>query len=130
MNLRRKRFCQEYIIDFNATQAAIRAGYSEHTAKVQGSKILTSIDVELYIDQLMDGVTERAKLTVDSVLVDIGDIKRYHAKTNPSVSLKACELEAKYLGILTERLDLNAKVEGSFHIEFTRLNADKNTGEA
>ncbi len=49
---RRARFAQEYCVDFNATQAAIRAGYSEATAKQQGSRLLTYADVLRQIDSI------------------------------------------------------------------------------
>ena len=121
MNARRKKFCQEYILDFNATQAALRAGYAPHAAKSQASKLLTFIDVANYINHLMDGVTERAELTADSVLANIADIRRSCEGTHPAVALKACELEAKYLGILTDRVEHsgNIKVEGEYWVNFT-----------
>jgi phage terminase small subunit len=43
---KRERFCQEYPKDFNATQAAIRSGYSAKTAKQQGSRLLSRVDVQ------------------------------------------------------------------------------------
>ena len=45
LNPKHARFVQEYLIDLNATQAAIRAGYSQHTAKVTGSRLLTKADI-------------------------------------------------------------------------------------
>jgi len=40
------RFCQEYIIDFNATQAVIRAGYSKKTAYSQGQRLLKNVEIQ------------------------------------------------------------------------------------
>ncbi|MFA9203068.1 MAG: terminase small subunit, partial [Flavobacteriales bacterium] len=40
---KQQRFIDEYLIDFNATQAAIRAGYSSDTAKQQGSRLLSNV---------------------------------------------------------------------------------------
>ena len=40
------RFCYEYCIDFNATQAAIRAGYSENTARSIASTLLTKVNIQ------------------------------------------------------------------------------------
>lgn len=51
MNARQKRFCDEYLIDCNATQAAIRAGYSKKTAKVIAARLLTYVDVKARIDK-------------------------------------------------------------------------------
>ncbi len=45
MTPKQQRFAEEYVVDHNATQAAIRAGYSERTAKQQGSRLLTNVDV-------------------------------------------------------------------------------------
>ncbi len=126
---RREQFCREYVIDFNGKQAAIRAGYSELAATEQGSRLLRSVHVRSRIDELLDGVTERSKLTAESVLADIALIKYSCMESNPPVALKAAELEAKYLGLLTDRLDINAnvKTENTFYIEYVKCNATKNT---
>jgi hypothetical protein len=42
---KQERFVEEFLIDLNATQAAIRAGYSEKTAKSQGQRLLTNVDI-------------------------------------------------------------------------------------
>lgn len=54
LNDKQKRFAREYVIDLNATRAAIRAGYSEKTAKSQGQRLLTNVDVSEFIKELMD----------------------------------------------------------------------------
>lgn len=54
MNARQKRFCDEYLIDCNATQAAIRAGYSQKTAKQIGQENLTKPDLKSYIDEQLE----------------------------------------------------------------------------
>ena len=46
MNARQQRFVTEYLVDLNATQAAIRAGYSPKTAQQQGSRLLTNVVVK------------------------------------------------------------------------------------
>lgn len=51
MNARQKKFCDEYLIDCNATQAAIRAGYSPKTAKSIGNENLSKPDLRAYIDE-------------------------------------------------------------------------------
>lgn len=45
LTAKQQRFVEEYLVDLNATQAAIRAGYSEKTAKQQGARLLTNVDV-------------------------------------------------------------------------------------
>lgn len=54
MNARQKKFCDEYLIDCNATQAAIRAGYSPKTAKSIGQENLTKPDLKAYIDEQLE----------------------------------------------------------------------------
>ena len=53
MNEKQKRFCEEYLIDCNATQAAIRAGYSEKTAGSQAFDLLKKPEIQNYIAELM-----------------------------------------------------------------------------
>jgi phage terminase small subunit len=49
---KRQVFAKEYLVDRNATQAAVRAGYSERTAKQQGSRLLTFVDVQAEVAAL------------------------------------------------------------------------------
>lgn len=53
LTAKQQRFCDEYLIDLNATQAAIRAGYSERTAKSIGNENLTKPDLKAYIEKRM-----------------------------------------------------------------------------
>ena len=53
-NKRHEKFCHEYIKDMNATQAAIRTGYSKKTAKMQGSRLMTNDDIKLRVAELRD----------------------------------------------------------------------------
>lgn len=62
------KFCQEYMIDLNATQAAIRAGYSEDTAGAMGHENLKKPEIELYIQQLQDRAAAAADISLDRVL--------------------------------------------------------------
>ena len=61
-------FCREYIIDFNATQAAIRAGYSEKTARSLGAENLTKPDVSHRIAALMQERSNSTKIDAEWVL--------------------------------------------------------------
>jgi phage terminase small subunit len=64
---RRARFVLEYLKDLNATQAAIRAGYSPRTARSQGSELLTFPDVQAAIQAGMADRAERVQLTADDI---------------------------------------------------------------
>ena len=65
---KRERFSQEYVIDLNATQAAIRAGYSAKTAKIQASRLLTNVNVQKRIAELKKGVSDKLEISHQDVL--------------------------------------------------------------
>lgn len=56
MTKKQKRFCDEYLIDYNATQAASRAGYSKKTAYSLGQRLLKKAEVQEYINQNMENL--------------------------------------------------------------------------
>ena len=66
-------FCQEYLIDLNGTQAAIRAGYSEKTAAVIASENLIKPDIAARLKELMLERTESLEITTEYVLKTIVD---------------------------------------------------------
>lgn len=61
MTERQKRFCDEYLTDLNATQAAIRAGYSKKTARQMAAENLTKPYIKKYIDERLNGI-EKTKI--------------------------------------------------------------------
>lgn len=68
------RFVEEYLIDLNATQAAIRAGYSARTAKQQGQRLLTNVDVQAAVSAAQEARSERTEITQDAVLRELAKI--------------------------------------------------------
>lgn len=79
---KQKRFCEEYLIDLNATQAAIRAGYSMKRAKEIGHQQLQKPLVQESIQKAMNERSKRTEITADSVLEELhhiafDDIKNY-----------------------------------------------------
>jgi phage terminase small subunit len=68
---RQERFVQEYLIDLNATQAAIRAGYSEKTASSQGQRLLTNVEVRNLIDAALAEREVRSSVKADRVLAEL-----------------------------------------------------------
>lgn len=60
LTAKQQRFCDEYLIDLNATQAAIRAGYSPKTAEQAASRLLTIVKVS---DEIKREMAERSKRT-------------------------------------------------------------------
>lgn len=65
---KQEMFCREYLIDLNATQAAIRAGYSDNTARKIGSENLTKPDIAQRIIDLKSERNERVEVNADYVL--------------------------------------------------------------
>ena len=62
-------FCHEYIKEnFNATQAAINAGYSEKTARYQASDILTRLNIQQYIGDLKEKMLKKVDVTPERIL--------------------------------------------------------------
>ena len=68
LNAKQIRFCEEYLIDLNATQAAIRADYSEKTAKQIGSENLSKPDIAEYIAELKSKRSAETKIDAAWVL--------------------------------------------------------------
>lgn len=64
---KQKRFCEEYIVDLNATQAAIRAGYSKKTAQQQASRLLLNVVVSEAIKSGLEARSKRAEKSADWV---------------------------------------------------------------
>ena len=71
MNDKQQRFAEEYLIDSNATQAAIRAGYSAKTAYSQGQRLLKNVEVEAAIQKAQDARAKRTEVTIDRVLTEL-----------------------------------------------------------
>lgn len=74
LNEKQKRFISEYIIDLNAKQAAIRAGYSPKTAEVQASRLLSLVKVQTEITKAMEDREKRTGITQDRVLAELSAI--------------------------------------------------------
>lgn len=68
---KQERFCLEYMKDLNATQAAVRTGYSEKAAEVQGHRMLRNVKVATRIQALMNKRSQKLEITADLVLQEI-----------------------------------------------------------
>ncbi|WP_375453727.1 terminase small subunit [uncultured Methylobacterium sp.] len=71
---KQRRFVEEYLVDLNATQAAIRAGYSEDTARQQGHRLLTDADISDAVAEAQAARAARVQVTADQVLRELVDI--------------------------------------------------------
>lgn len=71
---KQRRFVDEYLIDLNATQAAIRAGYSVKTANEQGSRLLANVSVQTAIAEKMADRSRRTGVNQDRVVLELAKI--------------------------------------------------------
>jgi phage terminase small subunit len=87
---KQKCFCDEWLIDMNATQAAIRAGYSKKTANEQGARLLANVSVKDYIKKKQSKLADKIEITQERILqelakIALSDIREFY---NPDGSLK------------------------------------------
>ena len=102
---KQQAFIAEYMIDLNATQAAIRAGYSPATARMIGYENLTKPYIAKIIEKAMNERTASNGITADYVLNGIKAIaEREGVRENDT--LKAFELLGKHLKLFTEKLEI------------------------
>ena len=128
MTDKQKRFCDEYLIDLNATQAAIRAGYSEKTANRIGTENLSKLVIKKYIEERMAEKEKKLIASQDEVLKYLTSVMRGESQSTELVvegtgdgcseartilkepsekdRLKAAELLGKRYGLYTEKVEL------------------------
>lgn len=124
MNEKQLRFCEEYIIDHNATQAAIRAGYSPKTAGVQACELLKKPNIQEKIQELAEHVSTVAIATAEEVLEHFtkvmrgevfdqvvkrdedGKVTKVDVVAKLSDRNKAAEALAKHYALLVEKVEL------------------------
>jgi len=125
MTDKQKRFCDEYLVDCCATQAAIRAGYSPKTANEQASRLLANVNIREYLDERLEEIKNRKTaesaevmeyLTAvmrgehtEQVLRLIGDgvQKIDNIKVSEKDRLKAAELLGKRYGLFKDSVDVS-----------------------
>lgn len=132
MTNKQKRFADEYLIDCNATQAAIRAGYSEKTAKQVGQRLLTYADVKSYIDEQLQQLHSKTIATVEEVMEYLSSVLRGQSESEIVVvegvgdgcssartmtkspdekeRLKAAELLGKRFGMFVDKVNVEGAV--------------------
>ena len=106
---RQKAFIQEYLVDLNATQAAIRAGYSIKTATKIASENLTKPDIQKAVQTALKAREKRTEVTQDYVIAKLREIVEKDASDGPDSELKyankirALELLGKHTGAFDAR---------------------------
>ena len=106
---KQKRFCEEYLIDLNATQAALRAGYKDENT---GRKLTTKKHVLDYIARLRSEQSQRTGISADTVLQELSRIAMTEGvEISGKEKLKALELLGKHLGLFSTGSDNAAALE-------------------
>jgi phage terminase small subunit len=129
LNPKQQRFVAEYLVDLNATQAAIRAGYSEKTAASQAFDLLRKPEIAEAVQQGVAAQQKRTEITSDYVLSSIREVAercmqrapvmvkvdgewvqetdeegRHVWQFNAAGANKALELLGKHLGLFTDKV--------------------------
>jgi len=133
---KQKRFVDEYLIDLNATQAAIRAGYSPKTAKSIGQRLLTFVDVKTEIEEQLERMHSERTADAREVIEYLSDVMRGKSRSHvlclcgegcqeviekppdERERLKAAELLGKRYGLFTERMDVGGDIDIKVNIDY------------
>jgi phage terminase small subunit len=125
MTEKQRRFCEEYLVDANATQAAIRAGYSAKTAQAIGAENLTKPVIKNFIRERMEAKQSKLIADQDEVLRYLTSVMRGESKASvlarqmtgeekvidkppdEKERLKAAELLGKRYGVFTDKVDID-----------------------
>lgn len=140
MTAKQRIFCEEYLIDLNATQAAIRAGYSKKTAYSIGVENLRKPELKKYIDERMAEKQSALIADQDEVLRYLTAVMRGESRSSVVVvestgdftsaarevekapdekeKLKAAELLGKRYGIYTERTEQSVDMDLKITVDY------------
>ena len=112
------RFVEEYLVDLNATQAAIRSGYSKKTAEQQGARLFRNVKVGAAIQEAQEARSERTKIDQDWVIKRLVGVYEASMEArpvldkngeekgftfNPTAANRALELIGKHKGMFIDR---------------------------
>lgn len=103
-------FCQEYIIDLNAKQSAVRAGYSEKSAQEQGSRLLSYAKVQDRIQELKKNRLDRLNISQDYVISTIVDTIERCKQAEP-VMIK--DVDGSWVESGEYKFDANSVLKGA-----------------
>ena len=137
MTEKQKRFCDEYLIDLNGTQAAIRAGYSQKTACSMGAENLRKPDIKSYIDErlaqkeaaliakqdevlkyltsVMRGETQSEIVVIEGEGDGVSSAKTVLKAPDEKERLKAAELLGKRYGAFTDKTEITGELPVVIH---------------
>ena len=134
---RQQKFCDEYLISGNATDAAIKAGYSPKTAKNIGSENLAKPDLKAYIEaqlaalhsekiadatevleyltSVMRGKTKGIEIVTEFIGDGVSEARTMEKEPSEKERLKAAELIGKRFGLFTDRVGIDGAVPIVIH---------------
>ena len=119
LTAKQNAFVAEYLIDLNATQAALRAGYSKKTAEVKGSQLLSLVKVSEVVEEALAKRQARTEITQDKVLDNIVRIGgKAEDKERFSDALKAEEMLARHVRLFSDPDDDKSKEPPSVTYNF------------
>lgn len=111
-------FCEEYVKDFNASQAAIRAGYKAKEPNKMGYQLLNSPGIRYAIDALLQERAKQVDVDVNFVVKKIvRSMERAEDKENEAAVLRGAELLARYLGMFVDRQEISGPDGEAIKIE-------------
>lgn len=109
--LKRQRFVDEFLVDLNRKQAAIRAGFSPKTAETQGSRLYRNVHVRAAIDKALEERAERYVAKQGDVLYSIHCIaKEARDAGEYAAALKGYELLGKHLRLFAEKIEITGRM--------------------
>lgn len=104
---KQQRFVEEYLIDLNATQAAIRAGYSEKTAYSVGHENLKKPEIQKAIQEAQEILSNKTQLTVDMVVNGLlKEAQDYAEGSTQSARVSAWAHLGKHLGMFKDKVEM------------------------
>ena len=107
---RQARFVDEYLIDLNATQAAIRAGYSEKTAYSQGQRLLKKVEVAFVLEKERQKRAEKVEIDQEWVIKGlIQNIEFGRSVGQAGAVNRTYELLGKHLDMFTDKHEITGK---------------------
>tara|TARA_R110000765_G_scaffold81052_1_gene158672 strand:- start:4094 stop:4516 length:423 start_codon:yes stop_codon:yes gene_type:complete len=138
LKAKQEMFCREYLVDLNATQAAIRAGYSVKTATVIGGENLRKPYIAAFISELFAARSEKVEVSAEWVLLEAKKSYELNADTfgnddgkdemvNAAAAGKFLELCGKHVDV--QAFVSNAKVEHTLTDDFNKLMNDAGKSE-
>lgn len=123
MTPKQERFCQEYVIDCNGTQAAIRAGYSQHSANEIAAENLAKPNIRDRVAELQAKIAKKLEITAEKVLREIAllgfsNMQDYAEFSPDGVTLKeSSELTREQMAAVSSVSETTTQHGGSVHFK-------------